>query len=154
MQWVVRQFLQLLKVNRFGGNYCSGSADDAGFLMSNADSVVIVPGYGMAQGRAQNAVKRVMRNSKRARCSRPFRNSPGCRSYAWSHERVLLAEADVAYEEHLEMDEINSDFPATDVEITCYWCKRRCEPLLQKMTQVHQFMVCRFLKHIKHVQSW
>jgi NAD(P) transhydrogenase subunit beta len=38
-------------------NYRSGSADDAGFLMSNADSVVIVPGYGMAQGRAQNAVK-------------------------------------------------------------------------------------------------
>ena len=56
-QWVVQQLHLQIKGEQVQRNYRSGSADDAGFLMSNADSVVIVPGYGMAQGRAQNAVK-------------------------------------------------------------------------------------------------
>jgi NAD(P) transhydrogenase subunit beta len=95
-------------------NYRSGSADDAGFLMSNADSVVIVPGYGMAQGRAQNAVKELANILKEAGVTVRFAIHPVAGRMP-GHMNVLLAEADVAYEDILEMDEINSDFPATDV---------------------------------------
>ena len=77
---------QLLRV-QVQRNYRSGSADDAGFLMSNADSVVIVPGYGMAQGRAQNAVKELANLLKAGRdCT--FCDSPGSWSYARSYERI------------------------------------------------------------------
>jgi NAD(P) transhydrogenase subunit beta len=95
-------------------NYRSGSADDAGFLMSNADSVVIVPGYGMAQGRAQNAVKELANLLKEQGVTVRFAIHPVAGRMP-GHMNVLLAEADVAYEDILEMDEINSDFPATDV---------------------------------------
>ena len=95
-------------------NHRSGSADDAGFLMSNADSVVIVPGYGMAQGRAQNAVKELAHILKEQGVKVRFAIHPVAGRMP-GHMNVLLAEADVAYEDILEMDEINSDFPATDV---------------------------------------
>lgn len=95
-------------------NHRSGSADDAGFLMSNADSVVIVPGYGMAQGRAQNAVKELANILKEQGVTVRFAIHPVAGRMP-GHMNVLLAEADVAYEDILEMDEINSDFPATDV---------------------------------------
>lgn len=95
-------------------NHRSGSADDAGFLMSNADSVVIVPGYGMAQGRAQNAVKELANLLKEQGVTVRFAIHPVAGRMP-GHMNVLLAEADVAYEDILEMDEINSDFPATDV---------------------------------------
>ncbi|MHA3096553.1 NAD(P)(+) transhydrogenase (Re/Si-specific) subunit beta [Acinetobacter brisouii] len=95
-------------------NYRSGSADDAGFLMSNADSVVIVPGYGMAQGRAQNAVKELANLLKEEGVKVRFAIHPVAGRMP-GHMNVLLAEADVPYEDILEMDEINSDFPATDV---------------------------------------
>ncbi|MEZ2774592.1 NAD(P)(+) transhydrogenase (Re/Si-specific) subunit beta [Acinetobacter pseudolwoffii] len=95
-------------------NYRSGSADDAGFLMSNADSVVIVPGYGMAQGRAQNAVKELANILKEQGVTVRFAIHPVAGRMP-GHMNVLLAEADVPYEDILEMDEINSDFPATDV---------------------------------------
>lgn len=95
-------------------NYRSGSADDAGFLMSNADSVVIVPGYGMAQGRAQNAVKELANILKEQGVTVRFAIHPVAGRMP-GHMNVLLAEADVPYDDILEMDEINSDFPATDV---------------------------------------
>lgn len=95
-------------------NYRSGSADDAGFLMSNADSVVIVPGYGMAQGRAQNAVKELANLLKEQGVTVRFAIHPVAGRMP-GHMNVLLAEADVPYEDILEMDEINADFPATDV---------------------------------------
>lgn len=95
-------------------NYRSGSADDAGFLMSNADSVIIVPGYGMAQGRAQNAVKELANLLKEQGVTVRFAIHPVAGRMP-GHMNVLLAEADVPYEDILEMDEINSDFPATDV---------------------------------------
>ena len=95
-------------------NYRSGSADDAGFLMSNADSVVIVPRYGMAQGRAQNAVKELANLLKEQGVTVRFAIHPVAGRMP-GHMNVLLAEADVPYEDILEMDEINSDFPATDV---------------------------------------
>lgn len=95
-------------------NYRSGSPDDAGFLMSNASTVVIVPGYGMAQGRAQNAVKELYNTLKAAGVTIRFAIHPVAGRMP-GHMNVLLAEADVPYEDILEMDEINSDFAGTDV---------------------------------------
>lgn len=95
-------------------NHRSGSPDDAGFLMSNADSVVIVPGYGMAQGRAQNAVKELANTLKEKGVNVRFAIHPVAGRMP-GHMNVLLAEADVPYEDILEMDEINSDFAGTDV---------------------------------------
>ena len=95
-------------------NYRSGSPEDAGFLMSNASSVVIVPGYGMAQGRAQNAVKELYNTLKAAGVTIRFAIHPVAGRMP-GHMNVLLAEADVPYDDNLEMDEINSDFAGTDV---------------------------------------
>lgn len=95
-------------------NYKSGSPEDAGFLMSNASSVVIVPGYGMAQGRAQNAVKELYNTLKAEGVNIRFAIHPVAGRMP-GHMNVLLAEADVPYEDILEMDEINSDFSGTDV---------------------------------------
>jgi NAD(P) transhydrogenase subunit beta len=95
-------------------NYKTGSADDAAFMMSNADSVVIVPGYGLAQARAQNAVKELgdLLKEKGVKVSYAIHPVAGRMP---GHMNVLLAEADVPYEDVKEMDEINSDFASTDV---------------------------------------
>lgn len=95
-------------------NYRSGSPDDAGFLMGNADSVVIVPGYGMAQARAQNAVKELATVLKSKGVTVRYAIHPVAGRMP-GHMNVLLAEADVPYEDVKEMDEINTDFPGTDV---------------------------------------
>ncbi|HEX4870154.1 MAG TPA: NAD(P)(+) transhydrogenase (Re/Si-specific) subunit beta, partial [Moraxellaceae bacterium] len=95
-------------------NYKSGSADDAAFMMGNADSVVIVPGYGLAQARAQNAVKELADALKEKGVKVNYAIHPVAGRMP-GHMNVLLAEADVPYEDVKEMDEINSDFAATDV---------------------------------------
>jgi NAD(P) transhydrogenase subunit beta len=95
-------------------NYKSGSADDAAFMMGNADSVVIVPGYGLAQARAQNAVKELANALKEKGVTVRYAIHPVAGRMP-GHMNVLLAEADVPYEDVKEMDEINSDFPSTDV---------------------------------------
>ena len=95
-------------------NYKAGSAEDAGFLMANASNVVIVPGYGMAQGRAQNAVKELYELLKEEGVNVRFAIHPVAGRMP-GHMNVLLAEADVPYDDILEMDEINSDFASTDV---------------------------------------
>ena len=95
-------------------NYKSGSADDAAFMMGNADSVVIVPGYGLALARAQYAVKVLANALKEKGVTVRYAIHPVAGRMP-GHMNVLLAEADVPYEDVKEMDEINSDFPSTDV---------------------------------------
>ena len=94
--------------------YRTGSPEDAAFMMENSSSVVIVPGYGMAQGRAQNAVKELYEMLKEEGVNVRFAIHPVAGRMP-GHMNVLLAEADVPYEDILEMDEINSDFAGTDV---------------------------------------
>ncbi|MCC5881090.1 MAG: NAD(P)(+) transhydrogenase (Re/Si-specific) subunit beta [Halomonas sp.] len=84
--------------------------------LNNADSVVIVPGYGMAVAQAQNAVSELVRKLRSAGKEVRFAIHPVAGRLP-GHMNVLLAEARVPYDIVLEMDEINDDFPKTDVTI-------------------------------------
>ena len=92
----------------------SGSADDASFILTNADTVIIVPGYGLAVARAQHALQELTSKLLSKGIDVKYAIHPVAGRMP-GHMNVLLAEADVPYEQVVEMDDINSEFGQTDV---------------------------------------